>query len=842
MADFAENTILVAVALPLPVHRQFTYSLESPLENLVGRRVLVPFGKRILTGIIVGTGAANAEHEIRPVIEVLDDAPIFQQKLLDFAKWTADYYFASWGETLKAALPQGMSPRDVMRVKVAAEISDEALAVMEKRAPKRAMLLRELMKHSGDVTVGYLEKKLNSTTIADQIDALEHAGLIFCERILEGEVRAKTRKAIVLNEEVIATQEEFRAVLDMLDRKAPKQALALSYMYLHHRRTGGEPVAIADISREMNTSEQAVEALAAKGYVRLTTIEVVRREHIGNENLAVRNEVSLPLTPEQDHAVRRINEAVSQRKPKAFLLHGVTGSGKTLVYFHVIRQVMSLGKTTLLLVPEISLTPQLIDRFRAAFGDCIAILHSRMGAGERYDQWRQISAGKVKVVIGARSAVFAPIEGLGLIIVDEEHEPSYKQDAPAPRYNARDCAIVRGGMEGAVVVLGSATPSMESMFNAQIGKYHLLEIASRADSAMLPEIRVVNMLNERKRKTILKSFSQELLDAIIDKISKKQGVILFHNRRGFAAHLECEDCGAIPRCKNCSVTLTYHKTAHQLRCHYCGYVRVAPSGCETCGGMTLREIGAGTQRVEDELQELLKIRGITAVIARMDMDTTSKRGSHRSMLHEFATGKTDILVGTQMVAKGLDFSRVTLVGVVNADMQLFMPDFRASERTFQLLTQVAGRAGRGNEQRGEVIIQTAHPEHQAVLAAAAGRYDHFYGDELQLRKDAYYPPFTRFVTVEFSGTDERKVHESAVQFAKFFPKIPALIMLGPTTPTIWKLRMQYRRLLIIKDVKHADASGEQLRTALHTCYGLYQQNAATSAVRIVVDIDSYSGL
>ncbi len=839
-----QNTTYISVALPLPVQRLFIYSIaNAPSDNIVGRRILVPFGKRSLTGIIVAAGEeAESEFEVRKAIEILDDAPIFNQKLLEFTKWTADYYFASWGETLKAALPQGMTPRDVLRIKVMPVVTDEMIFEMAKKAPKRAAVLQELKKHTGDVTIGYLEKKIKNASIAEQIYTLERAKLILCERTIEGEARPKTRKAVAINEETLSTQEQFREALDILDKKAPKQALALSHIYLYHRRNHGEPIAIADIVQELKISEQAIVQLAAKGYLRISTREVIRSEVIGNSRLAERDESTLALSAEQEHAARKISESITSNKHKTFLLHGVTGSGKTLVYFHAIKQAMSVGKNTLLLLPEISLTPQLTDRFRAAFGDNIAVLHSRISAGERFDQWRQIAAGKIKIVIGARSAIFAPIERLGLIIVDEEHEPSYKQESPAPRYNARDCAIVRGGMESAVVVLGSATPSMESIYNASTGKYHLLKISSRADDAKMPEIRIINMQEERKRKFILKSFSQDLLDAIALRISKKEGVILFHNRRGFSSLLECDDCGAISKCTNCSVTLTYHKTARQLRCHYCGFARIAPNACEVCGGMTMREIGAGTQRIEEELAQLLEMRGLKAQIARLDADTTAKRGSHRAILHDFASGKTDILVGTQMVAKGLDFNRVTLVGVMNADLQLFMPDFRASERTFQLLTQVAGRAGRSGDYRGEVLIQTSHPDHQAILAAVSGRYDHFYGDELQLRKEAYYPPFTRFVTVEFSGSSEEKVHEQALKFAYYLPKNQSLLILGPTVPTIWRLRSQYRRFLIIKNIKHADPAGEQLRHALRSTYGNYQQNAAVSTVRVNIDIDSFGGL
>lgn len=831
------------IALALPIHKQFTYAIPQELwqDNLVGRRALVPFGKRTLTGIITSI-TSEPVSGAKFIHEILDDTPIFNERLLEFTKWTSEYYFASWGETLKAALPQGMSPQSVVTVKLLHPFTDEEFDSISKRAPKRAALLHLISQHKGAVSVGFLQKQLNTDSISEQLDALEHSGLIKCILGVENDIQPKMQKAIFINPEIPDSQDFFKATLDELDRKAPKQALILSHLYIHslHNST---PMLLTDVLQETKTSSQTVQALLQKGLILETEIEISRVEKPAEESLVQREEAHLPLTIEQLHALKKINEQLTSEKYKTFLLHGVTGSGKTLVYIHAIRQALSMNKTALLLLPEISLTPQLLDRFHAVFGEEIAVLHSRMNSGERFDNWRKIQRNQAKIIIGARSAIFAPITNLGLIIVDEEHEPSYKQESPAPRYNARDCAIMRGGIENAVVVLGSATPSMESMFNANLGKYHLLEISSRADGAKMPIIRIVNLQQERKNKLMEGAFSQELLTAIEERISRKEGVILFHNRRGFSNRLECLDCADIPHCKNCSVALTYHKGTNLLRCHYCGYNTIAPQCCEVCGSLDIREIGTGTQRIEEELQEILEKRGLTPKIQRMDADTTSQKGSHRRILQEFSSSAIDILVGTQMVAKGLDFSRVTLVGVINADLQLFMPDFRAAERTFQLLTQVSGRAGRSSEYVGEVIIQTAHPDHQAIIATLAGRYEFLYADELQLRKDAHYPPFTRFVIIEFSGVDERKVHEHSHYFAGFLPSHnPAVLRVGPSIPTIARLRSHYRRILILKSMKHLDTSGEKLRTALHTAYSTYQQKHATSAVKITIDIDSFSGV
>jgi len=478
------------------------------------------------------------------------------------------------------------------------------------------------------------------------------------------------------------------------------------------------------------------------------------------------------------------------------------------------------------------------------------VMHSHKSAGERFDAWQMARRGKIRIVIGARSAIFAPLPNLGVIIVDEEHEPSYKQDDPAPRYNARDCAIVRGTVENAVVVLGSATPSLETMFNALSGKYHLLEITGRADGAKMPTIQVVDVLLRRKQGKMQGVFSEDLLKAIVERVQRREGVILFQNRRGFASRFECLDCGHIPMCPNCSVPLTYHKFRDQLRCHYCGHSHAAEKACTNCGSVSIKEIGSGTQRIEEDLQEELgkaletylrqhdgEKRAIE--IQRMDLDTTSKKGSHTQMLTRFAKGEIDILLGTQMVAKGLDFARVTLVGVINADMQMYLPDFRASERTFQLLTQVAGRAGRSSDFHGEVIIQTAHPKHQTIVAATLGSYELFYNDELQYRREAHYPPFSRFVMIEFSGKDEPVVNMQAQHFAYFIPhEHKAFTRLGPAPPSIARLRGQYRRIVVLKNHREHDPSGKIMRSAILHAYQLYNQKYPSSAVRITIDVDA----
>jgi primosomal protein N' (replication factor Y) (superfamily II helicase) len=667
-------------------------------------------------------------------------------------------------------------------------------------------------------------------------------GAVRCKRIVEKSAKPKMQKAAKINDSIYNDKAKLKQILDELDSKAPKQSLMLSHLYLL-KMNSEIPALATDALKQVNCSHQILNSLEKKGYVDLYEVEVDRsKELVLHENLSTRNEAELELTAEQDSALSKLLDAVKEQTTKPFLLHGVTGSGKTLIYIHAIEEAISIGKTALILVPEISLTPQLIDRFERVFPDQIAVLHSRMSEGQRYDSWRSIINGKVRIVLGARSAIFAPLTNIGIIIVDEEHEHTYKQESPAPRYNARDAAVVRGKIENCCILLGSATPSLESIYNANSGKYSLLKINQRADGASMPKIKVIDTLNARKTGQMEGPFSKELIQEIIMRIQRKEGVILLQNRRGYSVMLECPDCGNVPMCKDCDVAMTYHKSKDQLRCHYCGWTVRAYKECPECGYPKLNELGTGTQKIESTLEEILRREGYLPKILRMDFDTTRKKGSHRKILHSFASGDTDILIGTQMVAKGLDIARVTLVGVINADIQLFMPDFRASERTFQLLTQVSGRAGRTVSKPGEVLIQTSNPDSNAISSVMWGSYDQFYNIEISHRKSAQYPPFTRFVLIEFTGTNEDLVDKHSKIFAGFLPQNHDILnVLGPVQPNIPKLRKYFRRQIIIKDNKKKDASGKILRHILSNVVDAYNKEHFTEKIKIVVDIDSYSG-
>jgi primosomal protein N' (replication factor Y) (superfamily II helicase) len=830
---------IAKVVLPLPIDNEFDYIAqgESPL---VGKRVLVPFGRRTMTGYVVAEESTPNPEGLKKVLEIQDELPVFDQQMLSLCRWVAEYYMCSWGEALKAALPQGMSPKSVLKIKIVQRLTDPEVEQMKRRAPKRGALLEVLYNHDNEVSVGYLEKFLKTDSVSPQIEALEKLGIIECERKVQKSVQKKISKGVQISDALFNNEIELKLVFDELDRRAPKQSFALSHLFIN-KKEDSPAVPIQDLAKKFAIPPTSISSLVKKGYA--TEVEIEHDRSIDKDvgSLANIDESEFVLTHEQENARTAVDAALDEAEFKPFLLHGVTGSGKTLVYIHLIKKVVSQDKAALLLVPEISLTPQLVDRFERVFPGEIAALHSRMSEGERYDAWRKIRNGKAKLIIGVRSSVFAPIGNLGIIIVDEEHEQSFKQASPSPRYNGRDVAIYRAKSENIPILLGSATPSIETMYNAKSGRYELLEIKSRADGAEMPLIKSIDMRDARKNGQVKGSYSKELIEKINDKLIEKDGIILFLNKRGFSAYMECWDCGDIPKCRDCDVSLTYHKHTNLLRCHYCGYTIKAHKSCKVCGHDEMSIVGTGTQKIEEEAIEITNDLKHEAVIERMDLDTASRKGSHRKILERFASGETDILLGTQMVAKGLDFSRVTLVGVVNADQQLFLQDFRAQERTFQLLTQVAGRAGRSRDKPGEVLIQTGHPESFAIQSALASDYDSFYKFEINQRKSADYPPFTRFIIIEVSSRDQGRADEHSrylVRKLGFGGKCYSV--LGPTIPYIGRIRTYYRRQIIIKNYKEFDPSGRIVRNAIKSAIASYRSEKSSSSVRLTIDIDSYS--
>lgn len=830
------------VALPLGVDRTFTYLVPPDLQDAasIGCRAIVPFGRRYATGLIVARTAETTLDSVKPLRDILDPSPIVSPELLRLCRWIAEYYFAPLGEVLKAALPHafGGSGKRMVR-RTAAGVQP---APRENRETGREKILALLGEHE-ELSATDLQKLTGLRTINTLLNAMQREGVITITELLPAPgTRPKLQKIIDID--AIDPQLLAGSLADLSPRK--KRARGLLSFIRERMDAGMTEISVAELLRATGTGIGTLRPFMANGTLPMSEREISRQQEYGTDE-DVR---SIVLNTTQQSVLERITAAIDSGSHRTFLLRGVTGSGKTQVYIEAIRHCLAGGKSAIVLVPEIGLTPQIVRRFRTHFGDSVAVVHSRMSPAERHEVWRLALSGACRVVIGPRSAVFAPLAAIGLIVVDEEHESSYKQYDAVPRYHARDTATVRGAFNQAVVVLGSATPSVESSFNVSQGKYELLEMPERIRQVQMPDIVVVDMTKERRRvyaelreslphaeRAKLREFHQSsvsdfLREKIADRLSRREGIILLQNRRGFAPFMECGDCGYTEACDQCNVTLTYHLSKKHLRCHYCGMVRQPPTECPQCHGPDLRLRGIGTQRVEQEIAEIFP----AAKILRMDLDTTTRRGAHERILAQFGRGGADILLGTQMVAKGLDFGRVTLVGVISADTQMLLPDFRASERTFQLLTQVAGRAGRSTL-HGEVVIQTHQPGHDSLQHVIAHNYDGFYTTELETRRELGYPPFSRLVLVEFRGEKEPAVQRAAEQFTLALNS-PAdwCTVLGPAPAVIARIRNQYRWHLLLKGSRAADPSGSRVRELLHRSLASFQATR-THAVRVTIDVD-----
>ena len=806
---------LADIALPVPLDRQFTYLVPPSLAPLIsiGMRVIVPFGRKHLTGIAVAFPEVTSIKGLKPIRDVLDSQPAFSEELLRLTKWIAEYYLTPWGEVLRAATPQGFTHEIKSLVTITSAVTDEILARTKRTAKQQYRILGFL--RNGPETVSSLQKKTRASGLRSILREMQEKGWVVVEEKIQGP------KAKPKTETYVKLITDHNAVLRGLKRgPTAKQTAVLSVL-----EKSGEAANLKSLLQAAGATASTIRTLQSKGLVQMLQREVQRGEP---EEPEPPREITLNAA--QSNALTAATAALDAGRFQAFLLHGVTGSGKTQVYIEAIRHALKQGKTAIVLVPEISLTPQTVRRFRSHFRDDVTVMHSQMSLGERFDAWRAARNGRVKIVIGPRSAVFAPLAKVGLIVIDEEHEASYKQFDATPRYNARDVAIVRASSANAVVILGSATPSVESYFNAQSGKYRLLELPERVDQAHLPRIDIVDMTKERRevlaelrkelksagtpfpRQMPVASVSRLLESQITDRVRKKESVILLQNRRGFSHVVECFNCGYVEKCDNCDVTMTFHSIKKHLRCHYCGTVKKPPTVCPSCGSVELRYHAFGTQQVHEELQE----RFPDAAVLRMDLDTTSRKGAHDKLLRRFGSGEADILLGTQMVAKGLDFPNVTLVGVISADTQMLLPDFRSAERTFQLLTQVAGRAGRSHL-AGEVVIQTMQPGHYSLKHVLTHDYQGFYAEEIAYRKELSYPPFSRIVLLEFKGKQEQQVQQRAREYADFLRKESdgrSFEVLGPADAAIPKIKNLFRKHVVIKSFREKDPGGAILRAAL----------------------------
>jgi primosomal protein N' (replication factor Y) len=833
MPDLLESTqraeAFVNVVIDAPARqldRPFTYGIPPELAGKVetGCVVLVPLANTMQVGYVLTFCDPPDLPRIRNIEGVIEEPPVFDPAMVRLCEWMAGRYLTSLSQTFRLVVPPGRARRvvELISLRVGAE---QALGSISTRAVRQRDVVEALAAAGGSLPLSEVRSAAAGKVSSATLKALEDGGWIERRFIMP---RPRASRVKVRIAELTAAGRE--ALEDtQLEMRSPARRRLLQALRGH-----GGSMTVPELHHLTRTSSSALNGALEAGLLR------IRREDRLRDPFATRSFPAIEpheLNSEQRAALESITRGMDTDTGEAFLLHGITGSGKTEVYLHAIEYALRRGRTALVLVPEIALTPQMVQRFKGRLGEIVAVLHSRLGLGERYDQWRGIREGRYKVVIGARSALFAPLADLGLIVIDEEHETTYKEGS-APRYDARDVAARRAQLSGAVLVLGSATPRLESRYACERGDLIHLELKRRVDDRPLPDVEVVDMreLKDPGMRTIL---SPQLVNALGKTYRAGGQAILFLNRRGFARFMQCHACGHIFQCRNCSVSLCYHAREQYLLCHHCNWALQPPFVCPQCGNQVHRYAGTGTERVEEELRRLLPpLRCI-----RMDADTTRRKHAHWDMLEEFKSGRAQVLLGTQMIAKGLDIPNVTLVGVISADTSLGLPDFRAGERTFQLLTQVSGRAGRGSRP-GKVLVQTYNPEHYAIEAAVRGDARSFYRQEAAFRRDAFYPPFCRLVNLVITSS----VEEHALAAAHGLGEIlrPALVpgegeVLGPAPAPLSRLKGKYRYHLTIK-TSRLEGIAEKLAESL-TAYESFRNSYCRGAqiaredISMAVDVD-----
>ncbi|GAA1377051.1 primosomal protein N' [Bacillus sp. Soil745] len=782
--------------------REFDYRIPEKWNQVIkpGMRVIVPFGPRMVQGFVTGLKAKSDFAKLRFIKEPMDLEPIINDELLQLGDWLTKEAMCFKISALQAMLPAAMKAKYEKVIKVVEDKKDQL-----------------------PPSIQNLFGKNDSLSWKDVIEG-ENASLVQKEMQngnleLEYNVKNRLNKKTVRVIKSLLSPMELKEMASAISSHAKKQQELLQYFIEHQ-----EPIPLKELLELMNTSSGTVKSLVSKGALAEMDQEVYRDPY---ENRVFEKSIPFTLTAEQTAALKPIQEKIHHDEHDVFLLYGVTGSGKTEVYLQAIASVIEKGKEAIMLVPEISLTPQTVKRFKERFGEQVAVMHSGLSVGEKYDEWRKIHRKEVKVVVGARSAVFAPFESLGLVIIDEEHESSYKQEE-TPRYHARDVAIERAKSYGCPVILGSATPTLESFARAKKNVYKLLTLSQRMNKNALPAVDIVDM-REELRTGNRSMFSELLFTKLKDRLEKGEQTVLMLNKRGHSSFVMCRSCGLVINCPNCDISLTYHRFNDIMKCHYCGFEEGMPSVCPECESEHIRFFGTGTQKVEEELAKILP----EARVIRMDVDTTSKKGSHERLLNAFGEGKADILLGTQMIAKGLDFPNITLVGVLSADTMLHLPDFRSSEKTFQLLTQVSGRAGR-HQLPGEVVIQTYTPEHYSIELSALQDYDAFYEREMYLRRQSHYPPYYYVVLITVSHEDLMKTVSVTEKITNYLGSRlnRDSVVLGPVASPISRINNRYRYQCLIKYKREPDLN-QHLRTLLEH----YQKETAQNHLQISIDLN-----
>lgn len=819
--DFVErDTLFIEVILPLSLSKNYIYRIPFHLNELVavGKRVIVQFGKNKIYTALVKSLSNNAPevYQAKYIIDVIDEYPVVNTLQFQFWDWMTAYYLCNEGDVMAAALPAGL------------KLASETIIILREDADlgavditdKEAILITALDKQK-KLTIDHISKLLGQKTVFPIIRSLIGKDVIYIAEEVVEKYKPLLKSYITLNP-FYKEEGNFRQLFEVLER-APKQLDAL-LTYIKLSKSGIE-VSRQILLEESNCGQGALKALLDKEIFALQKKAVSRLDDENDDEI-----LNFKLSAAQETALSAIKTSFDTKD--VVLLHGVTASGKTQVYIKLIEEAIAQGGQVLFLLPEIALTTQIVERIRRYFGDAIGVYHSKFNDNERVEIWNKVLNGQYKIVLGARSAVFLPFKELKLVVVDEEHESSYKQNEPSPRYQARDAAVYLAHLHHAKIVLGSATPSIESYYNALHNKYGLVTLAERFGGVELPLQEVVSISEETKRKKMVSYFSSVLIDDIQDTLDKKEQVILFQNRRGYATILICKTCGFAPKCVNCDVSLTFHKSSGKLHCHYCGYHESSMKICPACGSVHVEQKGFGTERVEEELSLIFP----DVKIARLDVDSTRTKNSLQKIISDFQEKKTDILIGTQMVAKGLDFDNVTLIGVINADTLLNYPDFRAFERSYQLLAQVAGRAGR-RAQQGKVCIQAYDDKHRIIKQVVDNNYLEMYNDEIEERKQFHYPPFTRLIFINVKHKDANVLNAAAAGFANMLKAQLGSRVLGPEQPLVSRIRNYYIKQIIIKSDKATAI--QKVKSILKQTITDFNTENSYKGVILQIDVDPY---
>ncbi|OFX85807.1 MAG: primosomal protein N' [Bacteroidetes bacterium GWF2_33_16] len=821
-----KNTLFADVVLPLPLNQLFTFSIPEELKDIVkkGKRVIVQFGARkIYTAIVYKIHQERpVNYETKDILSVLDNRPIINDHQFKLWFWISDYYMCALGEVYKAALPAGLKLESETRIIYNPDY------IETDRLSKSEILVLDFLSKVNTATVQEITKALNRKNIFPITVSLLEKNAITIDEHLKEMYKQKTEPYIALHNS-IKSEDELNIAIESLKR-APKQSnLLLAFVELS--KVFNDEI-ITEVKKKTllehsKSTHQILKPLLEK--------KILSEYNIPISRLNLNNQKAIELktlSDTQQAAYLSIQNQFLEKQ--VVLLHGVTSSGKTEVYIHLILEQLNKGKQVLYLLPEIALTAQIINRLRAVFGNKVGIYHSKFSDAERVEVYQNIlntkNENSYQLVLGVRSALFLPFSNLGLIIVDEEHEPSYKQYDPAPRYNARDSAIILAQEQNANVLLGSATPSIETYFNAKSGKFGFVELINRYLDIELPSTKLVDILRAKKRKEMKSHFSDQLINSITEALEQNEKVILFQNRRGFSPYLECETCGWIPYCPNCDVSLTYHQFSNELACHYCGFSVHTFKACKKCGNTALSTRGFGTEKIEEDI----KIYFPNAKVVRMDLDTTRSKHSYQRIISDFEDGNIDILIGTQMVSKGLDFDHVRLVGILNADNMLNYPDFRSHERSYQLMAQVSGRAGRKNKQ-GKVIIQTNNPTHPILQFVIKNNYDGFYKSQLQERMEFSYPPFCRLINLGIKHKNPETANNAAQYLADNLKRIFGKRILGPQSPVIGRMHNLYIKNILIKVERQS--SFNKAKVLLKAEIEKLNTHDNFKMVQITIDID-----